>query len=68
MSGAIMVLPKDGLKDAKGKPYKYDKAFYIGEQDFYLPKDASGKFKSYGSPAEGMATCWKQLKDLYLLT
>ena len=64
MSGAIMVLPKDGLKDAKGKPYKYDKAFYIGEQDFYLPKDGSGNFKKYGSPAEGMADMLEAAKGL----
>jgi len=64
MNGAVMVLPKDGLKDNKGKPYKYDKAFYIGEQDFYLPKDASGKFKTYGSPAEGMADMLETAKGL----
>ena len=64
MSGAIMVLPKDGLKDNKGKPYKYDRAYYIGEQDFYLPKDASGKFKSYASPAEGMADMLEVAKGL----
>ncbi len=38
MNGAIMVLPRDGLKDAKGKPLTYDRAYYIGEQDFYLPR------------------------------
>ena len=64
MNGAIMVLPRDGLKDSKGKPYKYDKAFYIGEQDFYLPKDDKGAFKSYGSPAEGMADMLETAKGL----
>lgn len=59
MSGAVMVLPKGGLKDAKGKPYTYDRAYYIGEQDFYLPKDDKGNFKTYGSPAEGMADMLK---------
>ncbi|MDR4521668.1 MAG: copper-containing nitrite reductase [Nitrosomonas sp.] len=54
MSGAIMVLPRDGLKDAKGNAYRYDRAFYIGEQDFYLPKDDKGNFKEYASPAAGM--------------
>ena len=38
MNGAIMVLPRDGLKDKNGKPLRYDKAYYIGEQDFYVPK------------------------------
>ncbi|MBA4142624.1 MAG: nitrite reductase, copper-containing [Nitrosospira sp.] len=54
MNGAIMVLPRDGLKDAKGKSITYDRAYYIGEQDYYIPKDKDGKYKTYGSPAEGM--------------
>jgi nitrite reductase (NO-forming) len=54
MNGAVMVLPRDGLKDAKGKPVRYDRAYYVGEQDLYLPKGADGKYKTYGSPAEGM--------------
>ena len=32
MNGAIMVLPGDGLKDA----IRYERADYIGEQDYYL--------------------------------
>lgn len=55
MNGAIMVLPRDGLKDAKGEPWRYDRAYYIGEQDLYLPKDKDGKYKSYSQPVEGMA-------------
>lgn len=39
MNGAIMVLPRDGLKDDKGNAINYSKVFYIGEQDFYIPKD-----------------------------
>lgn len=38
MNGAIMVLPRDGLRDAQGKQVKYDRAYFIGEQDFYIPK------------------------------
>ncbi|MDP1559159.1 MAG: copper-containing nitrite reductase [Nitrosomonas sp.] len=64
MSGAIMVLPRDGLKDAKGKPYTYDKAYYIGEQDFYLPKDDKGNYKSYAQPAAGMADMLEVAKGL----
>ncbi|MBX4911897.1 MULTISPECIES: copper-containing nitrite reductase [Rhizobium] len=52
MNGAIMVLPREGLKDGKGKPLVYDKIYYVGEQDFYVPRDASGKFKKYDSPGE----------------
>ena len=35
MNGAVMVLPRDGLKDANGESVRYDRAYYIGEQDFY---------------------------------
>jgi len=45
MNGAIMVLPRDGLKDEKGELVKYDKAYYIGEQDFYIPSSPDGKYK-----------------------
>ncbi len=44
MNGAIMVLPREGLKDENGNPVKYDKAYYIGEQDYYLPKDKDGNY------------------------
>jgi nitrite reductase (NO-forming) len=52
MNGAVMVLPRDGLKDETGKPLHYDKVFYIGEQDFYVPKDENGKFKHYDSAGD----------------
>lgn len=47
MNGAVMVLPREGLKDASGKPLKYDRAYYIGEQDFYIPRDEEGNFRKY---------------------
>jgi len=53
MNGAIMVLPRDGLKDGAGKPLAYDRVFYVGEQDFYIPKDADGNYKAYESAGEG---------------
>ena len=52
MSGAVMVLPRTGLKDPAGRPLRYDRIYYIGEQDFYVPRDTKGKFKSYASHAE----------------
>jgi nitrite reductase (NO-forming) len=52
MNGAIMVLPRGGLKDANGKPLRYDRVYYVGESDFYIPRDANGKFKSYDSLGE----------------
>lgn len=64
MNGAIMVLPRDGLKDAAGRLVTYDKAYYIGEQDFYLPRDASGKFKQYANPSAGMNDMLAVMKTL----
>ena len=43
MNGAVMVLPRDGLKDGKGKPLHYDRVYYIGEQDLYVPRDENGQ-------------------------
>ena len=54
MNGAVMVLPRDGLKDAKGNALKYDVAYYIGEQDFYIPRDEKGSFKKYQSAGEDL--------------
>ena len=42
MNGALMVLPRDGLKDHLGNPVRYDRAYFIGEQDFYIPQDEDG--------------------------
>jgi nitrite reductase (NO-forming) len=47
MNGAVMVLPREGLKDKEGNLLTYDKIAYIGEQDYYLPKDETGAFKTY---------------------
>lgn len=64
MNGAIMVLPREGLKDAQGRPVSYDRAYYIGEQDFYLPKGPDGKYKRYDSPVQGMADTLEVMKTL----
>jgi len=64
MNGAIMVLPRDGLKDADGEPVKYDRAFYIGEQDYYLPTDENGNYKKYPSPIAGYSDMQKVMKTL----
>lgn len=47
MSGCIMVLPRKGLSDHLGKPVSYDRIYYIGENDFYVPKDENGDYKRY---------------------
>jgi nitrite reductase (NO-forming) len=53
MNGAIMVLPRNGLSDGHGKPLTYDRIYYVGEQDFYVPRDETGAFKAYESPGDG---------------
>jgi nitrite reductase (NO-forming) len=55
MSGLLMVLPRDGLKDGAGRPLHYDRIYYIGEQDFYIPRDKNGKFKTYATHADAFA-------------
>src|SRR5262245_16762402 len=55
MSGLLMVLPRDGLKDGAGRPLHYDRIYYIGEQDFYVPRDKNGKFKTYATHADAFA-------------
>ena len=64
MSGAVMVLPRDGLKDGAGKPLRYDRVYYIGENDFYIPRDAKGNFKSYPSLGEGYADMVQVMRKL----
>jgi nitrite reductase (NO-forming) len=54
MNGAIMVLPRNGLVDRGGQALRYDKAFYIGEQDFYVPKGKDGEYLSFDSPVLAM--------------
>ncbi len=62
MNGAIMVLPRDGLKDGNGNPLNYDRAYYIGEQDFYVPKGPDGRYKKFNSPAAAMPETLEVMK------
>jgi len=55
MNGALTVLPREGLKDGDGNSITYDKAYYIGEQDFYVKKGDDGKYKSYPNAPASMA-------------
>jgi len=64
MNGAITVLPREGLKDGAGDPIVYDKAYYIGEQDFYIKKDADGSYLSYNTPMEGWADDLEMMNGL----
>lgn len=64
MNGAVMVLPRDGLKDAKGNSYTYDKVFYIGEQDYYIPRDEQGAYKKYDMAGENMTEALDVMRGL----
>ena len=64
MNGAVMVLPRDGLKDAAGQPYAYDQVFYIGEQDFYIPRDEKGAYRSYEGSADNMSDALDVMRGL----
>lgn len=64
MNGAVLVLPRGGLKDAKGNSLKYDLAYYIGEQDFYIPRDGKGVFKNYAAVGEDLADCMDVMRTL----
>jgi len=64
MNGAIMVLPRDGLKDENGNQVTFDKAYYIAEQYLYLPKGPDGKVIEYAKPQESIQAIGDQMKTL----
>lgn len=64
MNGAIMVLPREGLKDEVGNLVEYDKAFYIVEQDFYLPTNPDGSYKNIPTANESMSEMAHSIKTL----
>lgn len=64
MNGAIMILPRDGLKDRDGKPLRYDSIAYIGEQDFYLPRDENGDYKTYKTAGDDYADSVDAMRTL----
>lgn len=64
MSGAIMVLPRDGLKDHEDKPVSYDRVYYIGENDFYIPKDENGDYMRFEDPGESYSDTLEVMNGL----
>src|SRR3954468_17117048 len=64
MHGTVMVLPREGLKDGAGKELRYDRIYYIGEHDLYVPRDEKGKYKSYDSPGEAYADTMELMRKL----
>lgn len=64
MNGAIMVLPREGLKDKDGNGLSYDKAYYVGEQDYYIAKDEDGEYKKYETAGEDYADAMEVMATL----
>ena len=64
MNGAVMVLPRGGLKDESGKPISYDRAYFIGEQDFYIPRDEQGNYRKYEVAGENMSDALEVMRKL----
>lgn len=64
MSGAIMVLPRNGLTDDKGEPVSYDKIYYIGENDFYIPRDENGDYMRFEDAGDSYADTLEVMKGL----
>ncbi len=64
MNGAIMVLPKDGLRDENGNQITFDRAYYIGQEDFYLPKDKDGKTINFPTVQQEVQAMGESIKSL----
>src|SRR5579864_7647483 len=64
MNGAIMVLPRGVLTDGEGHALHYDRVYYVGEQDFYVPRDEKGNYKTYKAPADAFADTEKAMRTL----
>jgi nitrite reductase (NO-forming) len=64
MNGAVMVLPRGGLNDGKGNPLTYDLAYFIGEQDFYIPRDEKGAFKKYDAAGDDLSDSLDVMRTL----
>jgi nitrite reductase (NO-forming) len=64
MNGAVMVLPRDGLKDGDGNALPYDSIAYIGEQDYYLPMDENGDYKTYAAAGDDYADSLDAMRTL----
>jgi nitrite reductase (NO-forming) len=64
MSGVVMVLPRNGLTDAAGKPLRYDRVYYVGENDFYVPRDKDGKYMTFDSPGDAFSDTMEMMKKL----
>ena len=63
-NGGILVLPREGLRDGYGNPVRYDRAFYFGEQDYYVPMNDDGTSKRYANFTMQMGDWLNVMKGL----
>ncbi len=63
-NGGLLVLPREGLRDGYGNPIHYDRAFYFGEQDYYVPMNEDGTSQRFGGMAEQMGPMLEVMKGL----
>lgn len=63
-NGALLVLPREGLRDGYGKPIRYDRAFYFGEQDYYVPRNPDGSWKRSTNFIDQMAGMLRVMEGL----
>ena len=63
-NGALLVLPREGLRDGFGDPLRYDKVFYFGEQDYYVPKNADGTWRRSTNFIDQMAPMLDVMRGL----
>lgn len=63
-NGALLVLPREGLRDGYGDPVRYDRAFYFGEQDYYVPMNEDGTSRRYSNFATQMPDMLEVMRGL----
>lgn len=63
-NGAILVLPREGLRDGFGDPVRYDRAFYFGEQDYYVPLNPDRTSRRYDNFALQMGDMLQVMRGL----
>lgn len=64
MHGTIMILPRDGLKNERGEALRYDRIFYVGENEFYVPRDEDGRFVNFETLGDSYADTLEVMKGL----
>ncbi|MCL7959093.1 MAG: copper-containing nitrite reductase, partial [marine benthic group bacterium] len=63
-NGGILVLPREGLRDGYGNPIRYDRAFYFGEQDYYVPMNPDGTSQRFANYASQMGPMLAVMRGL----